>query len=76
MVTEWVTVGGRNSYQTTLIDTARFQQDGSFHQIRGAYGPVPATAIMSAPSVEPQTEGLLADLVRAVKRSWKGVANA
>lgn len=72
MVTSWNRVGYRNSYQTTLIDTGRYQQDGSFHQIRGAYGPVPATAIMSAPSPVPQSEGLLADLVRAVKRTWKG----
>lgn len=75
MVTEWNTVSARNSYQTTLMQTERFQQDGSFHQIRGAYGPVPATAIMSAPSPVPQSEGLLADLVRSVKRTWKSTTN-
>lgn len=76
MVTEWNTVNARNSYQTTLMQTGRYQQDGSFHQIRGAYGPVPATAIMTAPSVmPPQSQGLLADLVRAVKRTWTGAPN-
>ncbi len=76
MVTEWNTVNARNSYQTTMLQTARYQQDGSFHQIRGAYGPVPATAIMNAPSPVPQNEGLLADLVRAVKKTWSGGPNA
>ena len=75
MVTTWNTVGARNTYQTTLIQTERYQQDGSFHQIRGAYGPVPATAIMSAPSPVPEPQGITADILRAVKRTWKGVSN-
>ncbi len=76
MVTVWNTVGARNTYQTELMQTGRFQQDGSFHQIRGAYGPIPATQIMNAPSPVPQSQGLLADLVRSVKRTWKAGSNA
>ncbi len=73
MDTEWNRWGFRDSYQTSYMTTQRYQQDGSFHQIRGAYGPVPATAIMAQGTVATaQSEGLLADLVRAVKRTWKG----
>ncbi len=73
MDTEWNRWGFRDSYQTSLLVTERYQQDGSFHQIRGAYGPVPASAIMNNATVAtPQSEGLLADFVRAVKRTWKG----
>ncbi len=70
MDTTWNRVGYRNSYQTDLQQTARFQQYGSFHQIRGAVGPVPATAIMTSTSAAPQSGGLLSDLVRAVKKTW------
>ncbi len=72
MDTEWNRWGFRDSYKTAYMTTQRYQQDGSFMQIRGAYGPVPATAIMNSTVPTPQSEGLLADLVRAVKRTWKG----
>jgi hypothetical protein len=72
MVTEWDTIGSRNSYQTELMVTGRYQQYGAYDQIRGAWGPVPATAMMTSQNVVPQSQGLLADLVRAVKKTWTG----
>jgi hypothetical protein len=72
MDTEWNRWGFRDSFLTAQMQTGRYQQDGSFLQLRGAYGPIPATAIMNAPTPAPQSEGLLADFVRAVKRAWKG----
>ncbi len=73
MVTE--RQGVRNSLQTQLMVSQRYQQYGSYHQIRGAVGPVPATAIMTAPTATPQSEGILADITRAVRRTWNGRTN-
>lgn len=70
MNTEWNRWGFRDSYQTFMLKTGRYQQSGSSHQIRGSWGPVPATDIMSIQPTNPQSQGLLFDLVQAVKKAW------
>ena len=72
MDTEWNTFGFVDAYQTARLKSSRYQQDGAFGQFRGSWGPVPATAAMAVPISNPQSQGLLADFVRAVKRAWSG----
>lgn len=75
MDTEWNRWGFADGYKTSRLKSDRFQQYGAFNQFRGSWGPVPATAAMSVPISNPQSQGLLSDLVRAVKKAWTG-ANA
>ncbi len=70
MDTEWNTVGFRDSYQTLRMNTARYQQSGSSQQIRGHWGPIPATDYMAVQPPVTASGGLLVDFVQAVKRAW------
>lgn len=70
MDTQWNMVGYRNSYQTDRIRTQRYQQSGSSQQIRGSWGPVPATQTMMVPPASTPSTGLVFDMVKAVKKAW------
>jgi hypothetical protein len=70
MDTEWNRWGFTDAYKTLAMKSPRYQQSGSSGQIRGAWGPVPATDFMSIQPANPQSQGLLFDLVQAVKKAW------
>ncbi len=70
MDTEWNRIGFRDSYQTLRINSGRYQQYTAYGQIRGTWGPVPATQAMAVTPTNPQSTGLLFDFVQAVKKAW------
>jgi hypothetical protein len=73
MDTEWNRWGFRDGYLTARLKSERFQQYGSYNQTRGAWGPVPATTLMTAPTTTPSgSGGILSDIVGAVKKAWNG----